>query len=187
MNPGEFEALSMLLSSVSDTSIDPFSNTGQIGRPSDQPNPLIQHKNHEKNQGKNEKNGGKKEENMDIWDMEEVEEAEKYDPNDKRIRPDYEILYKQLVGSHDVYLALDDRDPSSRCSDALLIKISLPTESSLKNMVLDVTGNFLSLKTETYFLPLPLPRKIDEKAGNAKWDSEKRILSITLPIIPSDF
>jgi len=56
---------------------------------------------------------------------------------DERAQPDFEVLYKQHVGTEDIYLGLSDKDPSSTHCDSLLVKIKLPG-ATMKHIQLDV-------------------------------------------------
>jgi dynein assembly factor 6, axonemal len=81
----------------------------------------------------------------DIWDEDEVPLEESIlleDVLDSRPRPRYEILYKQMVGSEDVFLGLGDRSPSSADCSHMTVKIHFPGHS-MKDLDLDVTKNKL--------------------------------------------
>jgi hypothetical protein len=117
----------------------------------------------------------------EIWKEEETNNlAQKL--SDDRPEPNYEILYKQKVGTEDVFLGIGGLDPSSRCCQDLLIKISLP-ETRQPDISLDVQSNVLKLQAPKFILTLPLPHQVDDKKGNAKWDGDKKVLSVTLPIV----
>ena len=58
---------------------------------------------------------------------------------DDRPAPEYEVLFKQHVGTEDVFLGLSDRDPSSNHCDSLLVKVKLPN-TKFANVQLDVKG-----------------------------------------------
>lgn len=38
----------------------------------------------------------------------------------------YELLYKQAVGTHDAFLGMSGKDPSSACCEELVLRIALP-------------------------------------------------------------
>ena len=84
-----------------------------------------------------------------IWEDEEVPEVTiplTFLEQDTRERPQYEILYKQKVGSHDVYLGLDfEKDPSTSAADSLTVKIHLPKETNTEEANLDITSYSLAL------------------------------------------
>jgi hypothetical protein len=46
-----------------------------------------------------------------------------------------------------------------------------------------VQSNVLKLQAPKFILTLPLPHQVDDKKGNAKWDGDKKVLSVTLPIV----
>lgn len=56
---------------------------------------------------------------------------------DDRLKPEFEVLYKQDVGTEDVYLGMSGKDPSSNCCDQLIMKIKLP-KTSLKEISFEV-------------------------------------------------
>lgn len=58
----------------------------------------------------------KKKDPKDIWDEDEIPSEEAMlaeEINDGRPRPKYDILYKQAVGTEDVFLGLGDKTPGS--------------------------------------------------------------------------
>lgn len=117
----------------------------------------------------------------EIWKDEDLSQmAQKL--SDDRPEPEYEILYKQRVGTEDVFLGMGGLDPSSRCCQDLLIKIALP-ETKQAEISLDVKSNVLKLQAPKFALTLPLPHQVDDKTGNAKWDPAHNTLSVSLPII----
>ena len=60
-----------------------------------------------------------------IWDAEEVPEENLTwdDEGDERPEPEYTVAYKQRVGSEDVFLGINGRDPGSHCCEDLSIKV----------------------------------------------------------------
>lgn len=116
-----------------------------------------------------------------IWKDEEVNNlAQKL--SDDRPEPEYEILYKQNVGTEDVFLGIGGLDPSSRCCQDLLVKIALP-ETRQNEISVDVANGVLKLQAPKFALTLPLPHPVADKSGNAKWDPLKSTLLVSLPII----
>lgn len=58
----------------------------------------------------------------------------------------FDIIFKQIVGSNDVFLGIDpERNTSSTACDALVIKIQLPKQKSIQAVNLDVGKNSLLL------------------------------------------
>uniref|UniRef100_A0AAQ4PEA9 Dynein axonemal assembly factor 6 n=1 Tax=Gasterosteus aculeatus aculeatus TaxID=481459 RepID=A0AAQ4PEA9_GASAC len=129
-----------------------------------------------------------KEDSKDIWSEEEVGEGSQYDdPADPRPPPEYEVILKQSVGTEDLFLGLNRKDPSSMCCEAMLVKIKLP-ETEATDVVLDVKEKFLDLRTPKYKLGLHLPHPIHSQGGKAQFFSERGELEVTLPMKrPMDF
>lgn len=84
-----------------------------------------------------------------IWQDDEVPEVTiplTFLEQDSRETPEYDVLYGQKVGSHDVYLGLDfEKDPSTQCADSLSIKIKLPKECDMSQVNLDITALSVAL------------------------------------------
>ncbi|KAK9824622.1 hypothetical protein WJX72_011800 [[Myrmecia] bisecta] len=123
----------------------------------------------------------------DIWEDEEIALATEDDLDDGRRQPSYEFIYKQAVGTTDAFLGLSDKDPSSTCCEDLVLTISLPGTKSLAELDLDVQPTRVQLRSPLYKLALPLPHKVDEKQGSAKWDAKKEMLCVTLRIVRDFF
>lgn len=113
---------------------------------------------------------------QEIWTEQDLQEEVK----DDRPAPDYDILYKQDVGAQDVFLNVQDRDPSTVYCD-LLVKIHLP-DTTMADITIDVEKQLLKLQAPNYRLNLPLPYPVKDKEGNAKWDKKDETLNVTLPI-----
>ncbi len=64
---------------------------------------------------------------------------------DKRPRPEYDLLYKQRVGTEDIYLGMSGKDVSSNSCDELVMKIKLPG-THIKEIALDVKEQSLHLQ-----------------------------------------
>ena len=101
---------------------------------------------------------------------------------DDRIQPDFDIIPKQHVGTEDVFLQLSDRDSSSNHCDALLVKIWLPN-TQFKNVELDIKGSSIVVQSPNFYLNKILPYNVDKTKGKAQFDSDKHILSVTLPVV----
>lgn len=115
-----------------------------------------------------------------------VAPSELEDFKDSRKRPDFDILFKQRVGSEDVFLGMSGVTPSSIHCDTILVKVTMPG-AQLADVDLDVTEQRITVSSSQYKLATYLPVRVKHKEGNAKWDSAKQVLSVTLPIEPSDF
>ncbi|XP_044076651.1 protein PIH1D3 [Siniperca chuatsi] len=129
-----------------------------------------------------------KKNSKDIWSEEEVAEGSQFDDlADPRPQPEYEIILKQSVGTEDLFLGLNGKDPSSMCCEAMLVKIKLP-DTKATDVVLDVKEKFLDLRTLKYKLGLHLPHPIHSHGGKAQFFSERQELEVTLPLKrPMDF
>ena len=117
----------------------------------------------------------------DIWTDQEVN-LQSLDMPDDRVEPHYEILHKQNVGTEDIFLGLSDRDPSSNCSDGILIKIVLPG-CKLKDIECDVKEQSVHVQSPAHVLNHFLQYKVEKDKGKAEWDQKTETLRLTLPII----
>nr|XP_046263397.1 protein PIH1D3 isoform X2 [Scatophagus argus] len=129
-----------------------------------------------------------KKDSKDIWNEEEVPEGSQYDDlADPRPQPEYEIILKQSVGTEDLFLGLNRKDPSSMCCEAMLVKIKLP-DIKATDVFLDIKEKFLDLRTPKYKLGLHLPHPIHSHGGKAQFFSEREELEVTLLMNrPMDF
>jgi len=98
----------------------------------------------------------------------------------------YYILYKQLVGSEDVFLGLGDKTPGSTDCSHMTIKIDFP-KHTMKDLDLDVTKHKLRAESKSMLLSIFLPLPVDSDRGTAKWDGKKDQLIVTLPIIRDEW
>eukprot|EP00512_Aurantiochytrium_limacinum_P005635 CAMPEP_0171522438 /NCGR_PEP_ID=MMETSP0959-20130129/7752_1 /TAXON_ID=87120 /ORGANISM="Aurantiochytrium limacinum, Strain ATCCMYA-1381" /LENGTH=193 /DNA_ID=CAMNT_0012062579 /DNA_START=51 /DNA_END=632 /DNA_ORIENTATION=- len=123
--------------------------------------------------------------NDDIWTEGEVDTphmAALKATDDGRPQPDYDIVFKQRVGSENVYFGMGDVDPSSNSCSEIVIKIKLPNQQ-MKDLDLDVQRQSLVLSSPDFRLATYLPYPVDHERGAAKWDSATHTLSVTLPIV----
>ncbi|KAM5196106.1 dynein axonemal assembly factor 6 isoform 2-T2 [Hipposideros larvatus] len=87
----------------------------------------------------------------DIWNPNTVSEGEEHDDMwDVRELPDYEITYKQQVGTEDVFLALTRKDSSTACCQDIVVKIKLPNTNP-SEIKIDIQEMILDLRTPTKF------------------------------------
>ncbi|TYZ64602.1 hypothetical protein PybrP1_008238 [[Pythium] brassicae (nom. inval.)] len=114
-----------------------------------------------------------------IWNLADV-------PSDDEDDTKFEILYKQSVMTEDVFLGLSDKDPSFANCDAMVVRVECPRHR-LEDIELDVQKHRLLLQSATLKLSLFLPHPVRHLDGNAKWDSGKQTLSISLPIIRDEW
>eukprot|EP00877_Chromochloris_zofingiensis_P003784 jgi/Chrzof1/13406/Cz07g31240.t1 len=124
--------------------------------------------------------------NKDIWHRDDVADGQDDNVDDGRQLPSYEFIYKQAVESTDAFLGMSGKDPSSTCCEDLVVRVELPEASSISELDLDVTATHMRLSSPTYKLSLPLPHKVADQKGKAKWDDKKKVLTVTLPIIRED-
>eukprot|EP00878_Enallax_costatus_P044787 GHUV01053533.1.p2 GENE.GHUV01053533.1~~GHUV01053533.1.p2 ORF type:complete len:138 (+),score=47.99 GHUV01053533.1:216-629(+) len=123
----------------------------------------------------------------DIWTVEEAECAGvDEDVDDGREVPGYEFKYKQAVTTADNFLGISGKDPGSHSCEELVVAVQLPDAASTADMELDVTANHLQLSSARYKLFVHLPHKVNSDRGKAKWDSKKKVLAVTLPIVQDD-
>ena len=112
----------------------------------------------------------------EIWTDKDFKE-EKFE-EDGRPKPKYEILYKQNVGTEDIYLGLSGKDISSNSCDQLLMKVYLPN-TNLKEIGLEVKEQSVHLTTPQYLLNHILQYKVFKDKTEAKWDKNKGLLLLT--------
>ncbi|KAJ9512770.1 hypothetical protein QJQ45_019076 [Haematococcus lacustris] len=145
-----------------------------------------------------------------IWDLSEVGDLVEDDVDDGRAVPEYEFMYKQAVGSADVYLGMSGKDESSGSCEDLVMKISLPAVHTMADdnddvadasaavgaaadtlfllvmaleLDLEVKSSYIKLNATAYKLSVYLPHTVMEERGSAKWDATKKTLTVTLPIV----
>lgn len=76
-----------------------------------------------------------------IWSESEIEyakELQEDDTYDGRIKPDYDILYKQSISAEDVFMNLSMKDGSTIHCEAIVVKIILPG-ATINQVTLEVT------------------------------------------------
>ncbi|NXJ08482.1 PIHD3 protein, partial [Odontophorus gujanensis] len=122
----------------------------------------------------------KSENSKTIWNAGEVPEGSEFDDTwDPREQPEYEILFKQQVGTEDVFFGMSRKDPSTACCEDMVIKIKLP-ETKFSDITLDIQDKVLDLRTPQKKLLLHLPCPVDSKKGKARFLSEEELLEVTL-------
>ena len=73
-----------------------------------------------------------------IWDEEEVDQTDPDFIDDGREVPEYNIMYKQHVGSEDVYLGMGNTTPSTISAGYLVVHIDFPGQQ-MKNLDLKIS------------------------------------------------
>jgi hypothetical protein len=118
-----------------------------------------------------------------IWNIDEIPtEDAVVNYRDDRPCPRYEFSYKQLVGTQDTFLGLGDKTPSSADCSHLIVKVHFPG-CKMKDLDLDVTKERIKVESKTLRLFTYLPVAVDKDNGNAKFDTSKEVLTVTLPIL----
>ena len=122
-----------------------------------------------------------------IWD--ELDDEEAVDPDfedDGREVPEYDIHYKQNVGSEDVFLGMSGKTPLTSDCKFMVLRIKLPG-AKLKDIDLTVEKQKIIVQDPTYRLCTYLPYPAEDKKGRAQWIAEKEVLSVTLPILRAEW
>ncbi|XP_040261041.1 dynein assembly factor 6, axonemal [Bufo bufo] len=118
----------------------------------------------------------------EIWNVLEVRDGLECDDSlDPRVQPEYEILYKQRVGSEDIFLGMSQKDPSTACCEDMVVKIQLPNTKA-SDLSLDIRRKFIDLRTPKYKLGLHLPHPINENTGKAQFKVDTETLEVTLSL-----
>jgi len=116
-----------------------------------------------------------------IWDEDEVLNNIDDDFDDGRIRPKFEFMYRQAVGTEDAYLGMGEKDPSSTQCEDIVLRVELPGTESMADLDLDVQEAYVRLQSPLYKLVMYLPHKVKSDEGSAKWDKNTEALKITMP------
>lgn len=61
-------------------------------------------------------------EGKDIWNTEEVTEKQQYEYDDPRPSPDYDLIFKQSVGTEDVFLGMGPKNPSTASCESMVVR-----------------------------------------------------------------
>ncbi|KAB0341796.1 hypothetical protein FD754_018722 [Muntiacus muntjak] len=99
----------------------------------------------------------------EIWNPEEVSEgAEHHDTWDVRDTPEYEIVFKQQVGTEDMFLGLTRKDVSTACCKDLVVSLSPKLLVTLPHPVdCSSAKAFYILDTETLEVTMTMKRELD--------------------------
>ena len=99
----------------------------------------------------------------------------------QRAAPEYEMVFKHQVSTEDRFLGMDfTRDGSAGTADAVVLRISMPKEESVRDISLDVKDEELSLLSPAYALRVSLPMRVQAANAVAQWDKRTHVLSVTL-------
>lgn len=112
------------------------------------------------------------------WEQQQIKDDELLDT---RKQPDFKITYKQAVTTEDIYLQMGLKTPATSSCEDMIVDIPLPEETvNIDQMDLTVEADKVDLQTPIYHLSLSLPHKIHAKKGRAEFDSDKKVLRLTL-------
>ncbi|KAI9173274.1 Protein pih1d3 [Blastocladiella emersonii ATCC 22665] len=103
--------------------------------------------------------------------------------HDPRERPEVTTRYAQSVRSEDIFLSLSGRLPASSHADTLVVEVAMPRTQEMAEIAVDVTRTAVDVRSSHYRLAMPLPNEVVETKGQARWDAERRVLELRLPII----
>ncbi len=100
--------------------------------------------------------------------------------------PKYSILHRGMPDMSDHAIQYDTSHVTSTRPKEIVVSIELPLLKSSQNCALDVFETTLELLHDepNYKLSIKLPYPVKETEAKAKFDKSKRILNITLPVIP---
>ena len=121
----------------------------------------------------------------DIWDAEEVDAHDPDFDDDGRVVPTTTFTTSSVSDRKTFSSACRGRPRESNCK-FMVLRIKLPG-AKLKNIDLNVDKQKIVVQDPTYRLATYLPYPSDDSQGKAQWLPEKEILSVTLPILRSDW
>ncbi|XP_017401939.1 dynein assembly factor 6, axonemal [Cebus imitator] len=118
--------------------------------------------------------------NEDIWNSEEIPEGAEHDDMwDDREIPEYEIVFRQQVGTEDVFLGLSKKDSSTGCCTELVAKIKLPNTNPT-DIQIDIQETILDLRTPQKKLLITLPAPVECASAKGFYISETETLEIIM-------
>ncbi|XP_003799772.1 protein PIH1D3 [Otolemur garnettii] len=116
----------------------------------------------------------------DIWNPEEVPEGSEHEDSwDAREIPEYEIVFKQHVGTEDVFLGLTRKDSSTACCKDLVVKIKLPNTNP-SEIKIDIQETVFDLRTPNKKLLVTLPHPVECRSAKAFYILETETLEVTV-------
>ncbi|XP_055249374.1 dynein axonemal assembly factor 6 [Moschus berezovskii] len=116
----------------------------------------------------------------EIWNPEEVSEgAEHRDTWDVRDTPEYEIVFKQQVGTEDMFLGLTRKDASTACCKDLVVKVKLPNTNP-SDIEIDIQETILDLRTPNKKLLVTFPHPVDYINAKAFYILDTETLEVTM-------
>ena len=121
----------------------------------------------------------KRKQDTAIWDEKEVASVDYKAKSEGRKEPEYDLLYKQSVGTEDIYLGLSGKDPSSVHCDAFSLKVKLPG-AKLKEISVDLKEQAVIIQSPSYYLYHVMQYPLVKDKAKAKWDPDKFVLEMTV-------
>ncbi|KAH8605820.1 putative pre RNA processing PIH1 Nop17 [Trypanosoma vivax] len=119
----------------------------------------------------------------DIWTEKELCEALQIrndtavKPKEGAEEPEYDILHQERMTAEDLYLGVD---PIRTGASGLIVKIAMPKQAGLADLVIEVDPFELRVSSNRYFLRAALPRKVVSGNAEAKWNEEQKMLTVSL-------
>lgn len=107
------------------------------------------------------------------------------DCDDPRPAPAYDFSYMQTISAQDVFLPFSEADASSASCGVVVVTVQLKGEKQ-STVTAKIGMRKLELRGSKYRALIYLPHAVEDKKGQAKWDSEKEILKVYLPIVKDD-
>ena len=62
----------------------------------------------------------------DIWGADEVSVNQQYELEDSRPQPEYDMVFKQSVGTEDVFLGMSMKNPTTASCENMLVSADSP-------------------------------------------------------------
>lgn len=119
---------------------------------------------------------------IDEWQAEQ--EQTDADALETRPCPEFQIAYGQRVNTEDVFLQMGNKTAATASCDHMIITIELPNASvGIERMQLDVRCDRIDLQTPEYRLRMSLPHPIDPDAGTARYDAERKRMTLRLKMV----
>uniref|UniRef100_A0A1Q3FYN8 Protein kintoun n=1 Tax=Culex tarsalis TaxID=7177 RepID=A0A1Q3FYN8_CULTA len=103
--------------------------------------------------------------------------------NNEFATPKFKLVHKKSV---DYFEMTNERNDSDVKPDEIVIEVELPLLNSASDCVLNVTQQELHLishEPARYKLQVKLPFEVSEKSGSAKFNTDEKTLTISLPVI----
>ncbi|KAK9510251.1 hypothetical protein O3M35_005074 [Rhynocoris fuscipes] len=118
-----------------------------------------------------------------IWQLYEVPEVQQTDDilSDPRIKPEYDIKYKQFVATEDVFLQMGNKTPNTASCEGMVIDINMKGENK-NDIDCHVTKTHLDIRSPSYRLNLALPHPVDPDSCSAEWNGTLNHLIINLTL-----